>query len=58
MLLLIGLQGYIKNLPEGTVKVVAEGEQMDLEKFIDALAVKGRKYQRFSNRETIFCCHG
>ena len=40
--LLIGLQGYIKNLPEGTVKVVAEGEQVDLDRFTEALAVKGR----------------
>ena len=39
---LIGLQGYVKNLPEGTVQVVAEGEQTDLEKFMEALAVKGR----------------
>lgn len=40
--LLIGVHRYIRNLPEGTVQVVAEGEQMDPEKFIDALAVKGR----------------
>jgi acylphosphatase len=41
--LLIGLHGYVKNLPEGTVQIVAEGEQMDLEKFIEALAVNERK---------------
>jgi acylphosphatase len=56
--LLIGVHGNVKNLPEGAVQVVAEGEQSDLDRFTEALAVKGRKYQRFSNRETIFCCYG
>jgi len=31
-----------KDLPEGTVQVVAEGEQIGLERFTEALAVKER----------------
>jgi acylphosphatase len=38
----IGVHGNVKNLPGGAVQVVAEGEQADLEKFTEALAVKGR----------------
>ena len=35
-----GLQGYVQNLPSGKVKVVAEGEQTDLERFLNCLAIK------------------
>jgi acylphosphatase/predicted nucleic acid-binding Zn-ribbon protein len=35
-----GLQGYVQNLPRGKVKVVAEGEQTDLERFQSCLAIK------------------
>ncbi len=36
-----GLRGYVKNLPDGTVQAVIEGEETDLERFAaDALAVK------------------
>ena len=35
-----GLQGYVQNLPSGKVKVVAEGEQTDLERFRSCLKIK------------------
>jgi acylphosphatase len=35
-----GLQGYVQNLPSGKVKVVAEGEQTDLERFQSCLTIK------------------
>jgi acylphosphatase/archaellum component FlaC len=35
-----GLQGYVQNLPNGKVKVVAEGEQTDLERFRSCLSIK------------------
>jgi acylphosphatase len=35
-----GLRGNVQNLPDGRVKVVAEGEDADLERFADALVVK------------------
>ncbi len=35
-----GLQGYVQNLPSGKVKVVAEGEQTDLERFLSCLSIK------------------
>ncbi|MCX6678339.1 MAG: acylphosphatase [Methanothrix sp.] len=35
-----GLQGYVQNLPSGKVKVVAEGEQNDLERFLNCLTIK------------------
>lgn len=38
--LLIGLHGYVKNLPDGRVHVVAEGEEERLQRFADALMVK------------------
>ena len=30
----LGLAGYVRNLPDGTVEVVAEGEEEDLKKLI------------------------
>jgi acylphosphatase len=33
----LGLSGYARNLPEGTVEVQAEGERKRLEKLIDCL---------------------
>jgi len=35
-----GLKGYVQNLPEGIVKVVAEGEKQDLDRFLHALNVQ------------------
>jgi acylphosphatase len=40
--LLIGLHGYVKNLPDGSVQVVVEGKEADLERFAEALAVNKR----------------
>jgi len=34
------LMGYVQNLPDGRVKVVAEGEEPDLERFLHALKIK------------------
>ncbi len=33
----LGLTGYVRNLPEGTVEVQAEGERKQLAKLIDQL---------------------
>ena len=33
----LGLTGYVRNLPDGTVEVHAEGEKVQLEKLIDHL---------------------
>ncbi|HNY34588.1 MAG TPA: acylphosphatase [Methanothrix soehngenii] len=35
-----GIQGYVQNLPSGKVKVVAEGEKADLERFLSSLKIK------------------
>jgi len=35
----LGLTGYARNLPEGTVEVQAEGERKRLEKLVDCLKV-------------------
>ncbi|NPV61695.1 MAG: hypothetical protein HPY61_03530 [Methanotrichaceae archaeon] len=35
-----GLRGYVQNLPEGVVKVVAEGSEEDLERFLKALRIQ------------------
>jgi len=35
----LGLAGYVRNLPQGTVEVVAEGERGKLEKLIGYLKV-------------------
>ena len=35
----LGLTGYVRNLPEGTVEVQAEGERKHLEELIDHLKV-------------------
>jgi len=35
-----GLRGYVQNLPSGKVKVVAEGEQTDLERFCSCLTIR------------------
>jgi len=34
------LLGYVQNLPDGIVKVVAEGDEPDLERFLHALKIK------------------
>lgn len=35
-----GLSGYVQNLPDGRVKVVAEGDESDLERFVKALKIR------------------
>lgn len=35
----LGLRGYAQNLPDGSVKVVAEGEEVDLERLLKALQI-------------------
>jgi acylphosphatase len=32
-----GIRGYVRNLPDGSVEVVAEGTRAALERFLDAL---------------------
>ncbi|HLY31479.1 MAG TPA: acylphosphatase [Ktedonobacterales bacterium] len=34
-----GVRGYVRNLPDGSVEVVAEGPRPALERFLDALQV-------------------
>jgi acylphosphatase len=36
----LGIKGMVENLPDGRVKVVAEGEEADLERFAEALRIK------------------
>ena len=33
----LGIKGYVRNLPDGTVEVVAQGSREQIEKFIDKL---------------------
>ena len=35
-----GLKGYVMNLPDGRVKIIAEGTDADLERFIEAVRIK------------------
>jgi acylphosphatase len=39
-----GVSGYVKNNPDGTVTVVAEGEESSLRNFITALHAVGDNY--------------
>lgn len=34
------LKGYVKNLPDGRVKVLAEGSDADLERFVKAIKIE------------------
>ena len=36
----LGIKGMVENLPDGRVKVIAEGEESDLERFAEALRIK------------------
>ena len=33
----LGLKGFVKNVPDGSVEIVAEGKKSDLEKFLEEL---------------------
>ncbi len=33
-----GIKGYVKNMPDGSVKVMAEGEESAMEKFLQEVA--------------------
>jgi len=35
-----GLKGYVMNLPDSRVKIVAEGHEADLERFLEAVRIK------------------
>jgi len=35
-----GIKGHIQNIPDGRVKVTAEGEKADLERFAESLVIK------------------
>lgn len=39
-----GISGYVKNNPDGTVTVVAEGEESSLQDFIATLHASGDNY--------------
>ncbi len=41
----LGLKGTVRNLPDGTVEVIAQGEEEKLKKFIDELH-KGTIFSR------------
>ena len=34
------LRGYVRNLPDGRVKIVAEGSKADLERFLAAIRIE------------------
>ena len=36
----LGLVGFVQNLPDGRVKVVAEGDELALERFLNDLGIK------------------
>lgn len=36
-----GVAGYVMNLPDGTVEIVAEGESGDLSKFVEEVRARG-----------------
>ncbi len=36
----LGIKGNVQNLPDGRVKVIAEGEEADIERFIQAVNIK------------------
>jgi acylphosphatase len=44
----IGVTGWVKNLPDGSVAAIAEGEERNLETFLDILK-KGPSFSHVSN---------
>ena len=51
--LALRLKGTVRNLPDGTVEVVAQGDREKLEKFIENLH-KGSIFSRVDNVEVIW----
>lgn len=42
----LNLSGWVKNEPDGTVRIVAEGEEKDLKELIEWCRAGGAKYAR------------
>lgn len=49
----LGLKGMVRNLPDGTVEIVAQGEEEKLKKFIDELH-KGSIFSRVDEVNVIW----
>jgi acylphosphatase len=47
-----GLSGWVANLPDGSVEVVAEGESRELQDFVEALRVRMDGCIRDESRQT------
>jgi acylphosphatase len=47
----LSLAGFVRNLPDGTVEVVAQGDRASLEKFTEALR-RGSLLSRIDSVET------
>ncbi|MBC2701245.1 MAG: acylphosphatase [ANME-2 cluster archaeon] len=54
----LGIKGFIQNLPDGTVKIIAQGEQSELDKLIQAINISNslinvtnieQKYSNYSD---------
>ena len=49
----IGIKGWVKNLPDGTVATVAEGDEIELNKFLDILR-KGPSFSQVSKVDVVW----
>jgi acylphosphatase len=50
----IGVSGWVKNLPDGNVAAVAEGDEDQLILFLDAVK-KGPSFSLVSNVDVVWC---
>ena len=50
----LGLKGTVRNLPDGTVEVIAQGDEENLKKFIDELH-KGTIFSRVDDVKVTWC---
>jgi len=41
--------GYVRNLPDGSVEVVAEGKKSEIEDFLSAVEARMKRYVRRKN---------